>query len=264
MPCRVARLPWQAPAASRLFEGAGQPGHKKLTIAIHDPCPNDMLPQYKYLHDVPECLILKNCPTPPGLPIPVANKIQNAIQYKERSPDWWCLAYTMTSARAWGHSSQLLTAEIFNTAEWRWFWHANKIYGIITPPCVAESDQRHAQHPLKMLGIDFSCGSYQTNSERIMLLNSWYQIDMSLYSNRYLFVRSKIGGRKWQPHILCKTMSFLRFPTDAMVRLATTRTCTEDDTRRYANIILIVIPVSSPQRPQQGARSLWKMHCSGQ
>ena len=78
----------------------------------------------------------------------------------------------------------------------------------LTPPCVAESDQRHAQHPLKMLGIDFSCGSYQTNSERIMLLKSWYQIDMSLYSNRYLFVRSKIGGQKWQPHILCKTMSF--------------------------------------------------------
>ena len=78
----------------------------------------------------------------------------------------------------------------------------------LTPPCVAESDQRHAQHPLKMLGIDFSCGSYQTNSERIMLLNSWYQIDMSLYSNRYLFVRSKIGGQKWQPYILCKTMSF--------------------------------------------------------
>ena len=78
----------------------------------------------------------------------------------------------------------------------------------LTPHCVAESDQRHAQHPLKMLGIDFSCGSCQTNSERIMLLNSWYQIDMSIYSNRYLFVRSKIGGQKWQPHILCKTMSF--------------------------------------------------------
>ena len=78
----------------------------------------------------------------------------------------------------------------------------------VTPPCVAESHQRHAQHPLKMLGIDFSCGSYQRNSERIMLLNSLYQTDMSLYSNRYLFVRSKIGGQKWQPHILCKTMSF--------------------------------------------------------
>ena len=53
-----------------------------------------------------------------------------------------------------------------------------------------------------------SCGSNQTNSERIILLNSWYQIDIFLYSNRYLFVRSKIGGQKWQPHILCKTMSF--------------------------------------------------------
>ena len=29
-----------------------------------------------------------------------------------------------------------------------------------------------------------------------------YQTDMSLYSNRYLFVRSKIGGQKWQ-HIFC-------------------------------------------------------------
>ena len=38
--------------------------------------------------------------------------------------------------------------------------------------CVAESDQRHAQHPLKMLGIDFSCGSYQ--------INSLYQTDMSI------------------------------------------------------------------------------------
>ena len=66
----------------------------------------------------------------------------------------------------------------------------------LTPPCVAESDQRHAQHPLKMLGIDFSCDSYQTNRERITLLNSLYQTDMSLYSNSYLFVRSKIGGQK--------------------------------------------------------------------
>ena len=32
-----------------------------------------------------------------------------------------------------------------------------------------------------------------------------------------------------------------RCPVDAMFRLATTRTCTEDDTRRNANIIPIVI-----------------------
>ena len=46
----------------------------------------------RYLHDVPECHLVKNCPTPSGLLIPVANKIQNAIQYKDRSPDWLCLA----------------------------------------------------------------------------------------------------------------------------------------------------------------------------
>ena len=84
----------------------------------------------RYLHDVPECLLVKNCPTPPGLPIPVANKIQNTIQYKDRSPDWWCLVHTITSARAWGRSNRLLTAAIYATPEWRWFWHANKIYGI--------------------------------------------------------------------------------------------------------------------------------------
>ena len=39
-----------------------------------------------------------------------------------------------------------------------------------------------------------------------------------------------------------------RFPADAMVYLATTRICTEDDTRKNANIIPIVIPVSPPQR----------------
>ena len=58
---------------------------------------------------------MKNCPTPSGLPIPVANKIQNAIQYKDRSPDWWCLAHTMTSARAWGRSNRLLMSAICNT-----------------------------------------------------------------------------------------------------------------------------------------------------
>ena len=69
----------------------------------------------RYLHDVPECHLVKNCPTPSGLPIPVANEIQNTIQYKDRSPDWWCLAHTMTSARAWGRSNRLLTAAICNT-----------------------------------------------------------------------------------------------------------------------------------------------------
>ena len=68
-----------------------------------------------YLHDVPEFLLVKICPTPSGLPIPVTNKIQNAIQYKDRSPHWWCLAHTMTSARARGRSNWLFTAAICNT-----------------------------------------------------------------------------------------------------------------------------------------------------
>ena len=63
-----------------------------------------------------------------------------------------------------------------------WSWRP------LTPPCVAESDQRHAQHPLKMLGIDFSCGSYQTNSERIMLLNSCYNmVGSALFLQRALY-----------------------------------------------------------------------------
>ena len=68
-----------------------------------------------YLHDVPECLLVKNCPTPSRLPTQVADNIQNTIKYKDWSPDWWCLAHTMTSARAWGRSNRHLTAAICNT-----------------------------------------------------------------------------------------------------------------------------------------------------
>ena len=82
----------------------------------------------RYLHDVPECLSVKNCPAPSGLPIPVANKIQNAIQYKDRSLDWWCLAHTMTREREAVATDFLRWP--YATPEWRWFWHANKIYGI--------------------------------------------------------------------------------------------------------------------------------------
>ena len=84
----------------------------------------------RYLHDVPEYLLVKNCPIPSELPIPVTNKVQNAIQYKDRSPDWWCLAHTMTSARARGRSNRLFLRRPYATSEWRWIWHAKKIYGI--------------------------------------------------------------------------------------------------------------------------------------
>ena len=74
----------------------------------------------RHLHGIPECLLVKNCPTPWGLPIPVANKIQTAIQYEDRSSDWWCLAHTMTSAQAWGRSNRYLWRP-YATPEWGGF-----------------------------------------------------------------------------------------------------------------------------------------------
>ena len=88
----------------------------------------------RYSHNVPKYFLVKNCPTPSGLPIPVANKIQNAIQYKDQSPDWWCLAHTMTSARPWGPVATDFLRRPYATPEWRWFWHANKIYGVSILP----------------------------------------------------------------------------------------------------------------------------------
>ena len=130
----------------------------------------------------------------------------------------------------------------------------------LSPHCITESDQRHAQHPL-IMGIDFSCGLYQTTTERIMVLNSWYQIDMSLYSNSYLFVGSKISGRR-QPHTMCKTMLFFYFLADAIGSPAQKVTHAE---------MQIVYPLISQylsqwhrQRPEHSAWSLWKIYCSGQ
>ena len=77
----------------------------------------------RYLYDVPECHIVKNCPPPSGLPIPVARKIQNTIQYKDRSPDWWRQRERKAVATDF-------LRRPYATPERRWFWHANKIYGI--------------------------------------------------------------------------------------------------------------------------------------
>ena len=68
-----------------------------------------------------------------------------------------------------------------------------------------------------MLGIDFLCGSYQTNSERIMLLNSLYQTEMSLYSNRYLF-KSQIENRwaEMTATYFVQDNVIFRFPADTI------------------------------------------------
>ena len=84
------------------------------------------------LHDVPECLLVQNCPTPSGLPIPVANKIQDAMQYKDRSPSGLMMfgAYYDVSASARPPVATDFLRRPYASPEWRWFWHANKIYGI--------------------------------------------------------------------------------------------------------------------------------------
>ena len=97
----------------------------------------------------------------------------------------------------------------------------------------AESDQRHAQHPLKMLGIDFSCGSYQTNSERVMVLNSW--------SNWHVFIFYPLPFCRIENRWAEMTATYfaqgyvISSPLTSLVRLATMHNCTKVDRRRNAN-----------------------------
>ena len=83
---------------------------------------------YQNNRHLPECLLVKAVQQRQDY-LPVANKIQDTKQYKDRSPDWWRVAHTMTSARAWGRSNRLLTSDICNTG-FRVNLHSRKIYGI--------------------------------------------------------------------------------------------------------------------------------------
>ena len=74
-----------------------------------------------------------------------------------------------------------------------------------------ESDQCHAQHPLKMLGNDFSYGWYRPTSEWIMIINSWYQTDMCLHYNRYFLSDRKSVGRN-ESHISCARPCYFSLP----------------------------------------------------
>ena len=60
-----------------------------------------------------------------------------------------------------------------------------------------------------MLGIDFSCGSYQPTSERIMVLNNWYQTDVCI-----VYVR----GRYEKCIVLGNTDSWSKGDTITRVR----------------------------------------------
>ena len=83
----------------------------------------------RYSHDVPKCLLAKNCPTPPGLPIPVANKIQKQCNTKTgpQTDDVWHILWRQCEREA--VATDFLRRP-YATTEWRWFWHANTIYGI--------------------------------------------------------------------------------------------------------------------------------------
>ena len=98
-----------------------------------------------------------------------------------------------------------------------------------------------------MFGIDFSWGSYQTNALNVVL-NNWYQTVMSLYSNCYLFVGSKIGGHV-NSHIFCTRPCYFSIPSwrhwFAWQPCAPAQKVTHAETQ----IVSIVIPVpqSVPQ-----------------
>ena len=64
-----------------------------------------------------------------------------------------------------------------------------------------------------------------------MLLNSLYQTD-----SPYILTATFLSDRKSVATYFVQDHVIFRFPADAMVRLATTRTCTEDDMLRNANI----------------------------
>ena len=73
-----------------------------------------------------ECLFVKNSSKPPPLPTPVADEIQVAIQYKNRSradDGLWRQCEREAVATA---SSR----RPYVTPEWRWIWHAFKIYEV--------------------------------------------------------------------------------------------------------------------------------------
>ena len=63
------------------------------------------------------------CLREPGSRNTERNTIQGPV------PRLMMFGHTMTSARAWGRSNDFLLRP-YATPDWRWFWHANKIYGI--------------------------------------------------------------------------------------------------------------------------------------
>ena len=82
-----------------------------------------------YLHDVPQCLLVKNCPTPSGLPIRWRIKFRTQYNTKTgpQTDDVWRILWCQRECEA--VATDFLRRP-YATPEWRWIWHAKKIYGI--------------------------------------------------------------------------------------------------------------------------------------
>ena len=123
-PCRVIRLPWHC-----LVYVWGRRG------AITDNDAMSSVPKWyvttiiRVYLTLPGCLLVKKFLTPSRLPVLLADKLQDAIEHKDMSPDYiklyssmprlmTCGAYYGVSV--WGHSNRPDTASICNT-RWRWF-----------------------------------------------------------------------------------------------------------------------------------------------
>ena len=105
-----------------------EPGRRDV-ITDNGATSNDMLPKNIYLHDVPECLLVKT------------------VQYRQDYLSRWLIKFrkqynTKTDPQTddvwrilWRQREREAVATRFSrrpyaTLEWRWIWHASKIYGI--------------------------------------------------------------------------------------------------------------------------------------
>ena len=83
----------------------------------------------RYLHDVPECLLVKNCPTPQDYLSRWLIKFRTQYNTKTgpQTDDVWRILERQREREA--VATDFLRRP-YATPEWRWFIHANKIYGI--------------------------------------------------------------------------------------------------------------------------------------
>ena len=84
---------------------------------------------YRYLHDVPECLLVKNCLTRQDYLSRWLVKFRTQYNTKTgpQTDNVWRILWRQ-------HKHEAVATDFlwrpYATPDWQWFWHANKIYGI--------------------------------------------------------------------------------------------------------------------------------------